>query len=129
MPGLSDVFEANVLNALLRNIALQVAAVHVGLNVSDPSDVANPTEMVDTSYARQLTTFSAPSGAGTTANSGDITYTALAGPSSVTVTHVSFWTAPSGGQMIMSQALNASKTFSVGDVPRFPAGALTVTAT
>ena len=129
MSGMSNLTEVNVLNALLRNVALQVTQAYIGLNTSDPTDAANDTELTDSGYSRQAAAFDAPSsGAGTTQNSADITYPAIDDAGPFTITHVSFWDANTVGNMLLSSALNTSKSFSQGDVPRFPQGALTVTA-
>ena len=128
MVGLSDLTEISVLNALLRNLPLQVATPYVALHTSDPGDGATATEVSDGGYVRKLASFpQATSGTGVTQNSADITFGAVQG-AGYTVTFVSIWTAVSAGTMLMSQALNTSKAFAIGDVPRFPAGSLTVTA-
>jgi hypothetical protein len=129
MSGLSDKSEVDVLNLLLRNVAVSEVSPFVGLNVSDPTDAGNDTELSDPAYLRQAAVFAAPSsGPGTTQNTGDLTYPAISVGGPYTITHVSIWDAPTFGNMLMSEALNASKAFSIGDVPRFPTGALTVTA-
>lgn len=129
MAGLSNDAEVMVLNALLRNQTLQVANPHIALHTSDPTDTANPTELTDSGYARMPGTFDAPSnGPGNTQNSADITFNAIVDPGPYQITHISVWDGASGGTMLLSQALNTAKTFSQGDVPRFPTGAFVVTA-
>jgi hypothetical protein len=129
MSGLSDYAELAVINALLRNTALQVATTYVALHSSDPTDAASSTELTDTGYARKSASWDAPSsGAGTTQNSADIDFNAIVDAGPFTITHVSIWDAVSGGNMLLSQSLAVSKSFSQNDVPRFPQGSLVVTA-
>lgn len=129
MAGLSDYAEVAVLNALLRNVALQVTQSYSSLHTADPGDTPAANELTDSGYVRKAVTFSAPTaGAGTTSNSADVTFNAIADAGPFVVTHVGLWDASSGGNMLISAALSASKSFSQNDVPRFPTGSLTVTA-
>lgn len=129
MSGLSDYAEVAVLNALLRNVSLQVTQSYASLHTADPGDAPAANELTDSGYARKSVTFAVPtSGAGTTSNSADVTFNSIADAGPFTVTHVGLWDAVSGGNMLITAALNSSKTFSQNDVPRFPTGSLTVTA-
>ena len=129
MTGLSDTYEVNVLNALLRNGTLNVAQSYASLHTADPGDTPASNELTDSGYARKSVTFSVPtSGSGQTSNSADVTFNAIVDTGPFTVTHVGLWDALTSGNMIMSAALNSSKQFSQNDVPRFPTGSLTVTA-
>ena len=128
MSGLSDLYEVNTLNALLRNVSMVVAQAYASLHTADPGDVGG-NELTDSAYVRKAATFDAPSsGPGTTQNSSDITFEAIADAGPFTVTHVGLYDAVSGGNIILSAILTASKAFSQNDVPRFPTGSLTVTA-
>jgi hypothetical protein len=127
MAAASDYLEVAVLNASLRNIALQVAATWVGLNTADPTDAATANECTDSGYARKSATWAAPtSGAGTCATSADIDFNAIADAGPFVITHVSIWDAVSAGNLLYHAALSVSKSFSLADVPRFPAGSLVV---
>lgn len=129
MAGLSDYAEVAVLNALLRNTALQITTPYVSLHTADPGDAGAANELTDSGYARKSATFAVPtSGSGTTSNSAEITFNAIADAGPFTVTHIGIWDAVSGGNLLLTAALNASKQFSQNDVPRFPIGSLTVTA-
>lgn len=129
MSGLSDWAEVQVINALLRDTSLQVTDVYVALHTADPGDAGAANELTDSGYARKIVTFDAPtSGAGTTQNSGDVTFNAIADAGPFTVTHVGLRDAVTSGNLILTAALTSSKAFSLNDVPRFPAGSLTVTA-
>jgi len=129
MSGLSDFAEVAVINALLRATALNITSVYVSLHTADPGDAGAANELTDSGYARKISTYDAPtSGAGTTQNSGDITFNAIADAGPFTVTHVGMWDAATAGNLLLTAALTASKAFSLNDVPRFPAGSLTVTA-
>lgn len=129
MSGLSDYAEVAVINAILRNVALQVTAAYISLHTADPGDAGAANELTDSGYARKVATFDAPtSGAGTTQNSSDITFNAISDAGPFSVTHVGIWDAASAGNLLLTAALTASKSFSQNDVPRFPTGSLTVTA-
>lgn len=126
MSGMSDYMEAQVANASLRNIALQVAAVYVGLHTADPGDSTGANELTDSGYARKAATFGAPSG-GVTAITAEVLFNAIADAGPFVVTHVSLWDAVSAGNLLYTGPLTLSKSFSQNDVPRFPVGGLTVT--
>jgi len=129
MSGLSDYAEEAVLEALLLNTALQVTTPYVSLHTADPGDSGAANELSDSGYARKAASFSNPTaGAGTTSNSADITFNAIADATTYTVTHVGIWDSVSGGNLLLTAALTTSKQFSQNDVPRFPTGSLTVTA-
>ncbi len=129
MSGLSDYAEVAVLNAILRNTSLQVTTVYTSLHTADPGDAGAANELTDSGYARKVATFDAPtSGAGTTQNSSDVTFNAIDDAGPFTVTHVGLWDSLTTGNLLLTAALTASKQFSLNDVPRFPAGSLTVTA-
>lgn len=130
MSGLSDWAEVQSLNAFLRKTALSIANdPYIGLNTSDPTDAANPTELVDSNYIRKQAVFDAPtSGPGQTQNAADILFNAIADAGPFIITHVTIWDSETGGNMLMSQPLVTSKSFSQGDTPRFPQGSLAVTS-
>lgn len=129
MSGLSDYAETTVLKKLLRNEDFTVTNPYISLHTADPGDAGAANELTDSGYVRKVATFDAPtSGAGTTQNSSDITFNAISDAGPFTVTHVGIWDAVSGGNLLITAELTASKAFSQNDVPRFPTGSLTVTA-
>jgi len=112
----------DVLNALLRNVALQIAQSYAALHNADPTD-AGLNEISGGSYARQAVTFDVPS-AGATANSADVDFTDMPAE---TVTHCSLWDASTVGNMLYYGSLTASKTVNAGDTFSFLTGDLDVT--
>ena len=125
MSAASDYLEVAVLNASLRNVALQVAATYISIHTADPTDAAASNELTDSGYARKVCTWDAPtSGAGTTANTADVDFNAIADAGPFTITHVGIWDAVTVGNLLYHAPLSVSKSFSLADVPRFPAGSL-----
>ena len=125
MVGLSSAGEAAVLNAI-------TTSVFVSLHTADPNPTPPgtfvSTEVSGGAYARLSAAFT-QSGADPTvaANSGILTFpTATA--SWGTVSHFALWTALTGGTFLGAGALLTPKAVNSGDVARFAAGALTVTA-
>lgn len=122
MAGLSDFAEDKIIDVLLRNTAYTGAAtVYATIHTADPTD----TGTANAGITRVAATFSAPSG-GATSNSGTVTFTSV---TAGTYTHCSVWDAPTGGNMLLSGALTASKTADTGDNISFAATTLVVTAT
>jgi hypothetical protein len=122
MTGLSAAGESAVLAPL-------TTSAYVSLHTSDPGLTGTAGEVVGGQYARQGPIAFANAGSNPTvaSNSAIITFpTATAGWG--TVTHFGLWTAASGGTFQGSGALSASKAVNSGDVARFGAGALTITA-
>jgi hypothetical protein len=105
-----------VLNAVLRNTALQVTQAFLALR----SDAT--TEITGGSYARQAIDFDAPV-AGVAESSGDVEFT---GMPAVAVTHGALMDASSGGNELYAGGFATSRTFQAGDVARVPAGSVTV---
>jgi hypothetical protein len=131
MTGMSDYLEVAFNNALFNNTAFSVTTVYVGLHTADPTDVsatAAANEITDSGYIRKAGSFAAPHAtAGTCANDAEILYAAMADVATVVVTHFCLWDAATSGNYLGSGALATSKSFSQGDVPRFPIGSLVAT--
>jgi len=127
MTAASNYLEVQILNASLRNVALQVAATYISLHTADPTDAAAANELSDSGYARIICTWDAPtSGAGTCASAADVDFNAIADAGPFTVTHVGIWDAETVGNLLYHSPLSVSKSFSQADVPRFPGGSLVV---
>ena len=98
-------------------------AWYVALHTADPGETGATGELVGNGYARQSAAFTS-NGDGTVDNDATITF----GPNTTTnwgtVTHVSVWTASSGGNCLYKGALAASKTVNVGDSLDIAAAAL-----
>lgn len=129
MAGLSDYAENALLDWICGEGALADITTHVALFTAAPSDAGGGTEVSGGSYARVATTpadwNAAASGAKDNANALTFpTATASWG----TVTHFGLFDAASGGNLLAWAALSASKTVGSGDIARFAAGALDLTA-
>jgi hypothetical protein len=120
--GLAAATLNGFLDALCRNVSYANAAVYVKLHTGDPGSAGTSNAAANTT--RQAATFSAAS-AGAITTSADILWTNV--PNAETYSHVSFWSASSGGTYLGNDDLNASKTVAVGDNFRIAAGSLTIT--
>lgn len=131
MSGASDYLEVELLDHILRQAGYTSPTnVYIALFTADPTD-ANVTanEVSDSGYARQSVTgdFDAPHATGGySANGSAITFPAVV-DAQIIVTHVGFYDQLTGGNLLLSQALSASKTLAVADVLSFGIGALKVT--
>jgi len=130
--SLTDTLESALIGHLFRGTAYTAPATwHVGLMTTACTDSAAGTEVTGGSYARVAVasgtgTWAAVSaGNGTTSNVNAINFTT---PSAGwgTVTHFGLWDAASAGNLLICQALTASKTINSGDTVSFAAGALTI---
>jgi hypothetical protein len=121
----TDYLEANLINHVLRGIAFATPpAIYVALFTTAPTESGGGVEVSGGSYARQATTFVAPSG-GTTSNAIPIVYpTATAGWG--TVTSFALMDAVVAGNMLYFANLNAPRTVLTGDILSFPIGQLQV---
>lgn len=141
--ALTDYLENKLIDAMFRGQAFTMpATIYVGLQTVACSDSSAGTEVTGGSYARVAVTSSLANWAGTqsagsttassgtggqTSNNAAITFPA---PTANWGTVVSFglYDASTAGNMLICQALTASKTVNSGDSsPSFSAGALTVT--
>jgi hypothetical protein len=140
--ALSDYVENNAVDYIFRAQTWTIAAnFYVGLSTTACSDSSVGTEVTGGSYARVSVARSLANWAGTqsagsttastgtggqTSNNNAITFpTPSAGWG--TVTHFFISDAASAGNIIICQALTASKTINSGDSVSFAAAALTVT--
>jgi hypothetical protein len=126
MTAASDYYEDKLLRTTFQNEPYSVAQTYVGLNTADPTDAAADTELTDSGYARVAGAWTVPVlGAGTVSNSADLEFPAIADAGPFSVTHITIWDAPTGGNMLIYAPLTTAKVFSQNDVPRFPIGSLT----
>jgi hypothetical protein len=109
------------LDALCRNVSYAAAAFYVKLHTGDPGSAGANNAAGNTT--RQAATFSAAS-SGSITTSADIVWTNVS--TTETYSHVSFWTASSGGTYLGNAALTASKAVTAGDNFRIAAGSLTL---
>lgn len=121
--SLSDYSENYLLDYLLE------ATLYVAALTADPGDDgASIAEPVGGSYARvevTAATWDAASG-GTKSNGAAISFPAATGDWG-TITHLAIFSAASGGNLICSGALTASKAISSGQTLRIPIGSFDVT--
>ena len=110
--GLSAGIAQSILNALCRNVAwTQPAGFYIKLHTGDPGAAGTTAAFGDTT--RKGATFSAAAGDGTITTSADVDWTNVSAAG--TVTHVSFWSASSGGTYLGSDDLTTPRTLAIGD--------------
>lgn len=139
MSQFSNYTEANIIETTLRGAAFPVpTAVYIALFTADPSDAnvtANEVQVAAwPAYVRKDAADGAAIATGWTANANGvstnakvITFPANNGAGNVVTTHVGFYDAATGGNLLYHAPLVASKTLLPGDVISFGIGALTVT--
>ena len=128
MAALSDHAEKLLLDWLMTSgTATRPTAWYVALYTAAPSDSGGGTELTGNGYSRQSVAFdAATSPGGTTANSGDVTFTASGGDWG-TVTHIGIHDADSGGNLLWHGAMTTSKTIADGDTLQFSTGNIDLT--
>jgi len=144
MAAMSDYLENRLIDHVFRARSFTAPTqVYVGLYTAAPSDSGGGTEVSGGSYARATpgvnsdtawaatqggTPAAASSGTGgLTSNPGVLTFPAPTANWGI-VTHVGFFDAASGGNLLFHGALTTSKTINNGDAaPTFTANQLTLT--
>ena len=128
MAALSDYSEKLLLDWLMTNgTATRPTNWYVALYTAAPNDAGGGTEVSGNGYSRQSVTFAAAtSGAGTTANTNDVVFTA-AGGSWGTITHIGIFDASTSGNLLWHGSLTASKTVADGDTLQFSTGNIDLT--
>ena len=128
MAALSDYAEKLLLDwSMTTGSATRPTAWYVALYTSAPTDAGGGTEVSGGGYARKAVTFAAAtSGAGTTSNTGDVTWTA-SGADFGTVVAIGIFDAASSGNLLWHGNMTASKTIADGDTLEFSAGNIDLT--
>ena len=109
--GLAAAISQSILNALCRNVAwVQPSGFFAKLHTADPGAAGANAAFGDAT--RKAVTFAAAAADGTITNSADVVWTALSAAG--TVTHVSFWSAVTGGTFLGSDALNTPRALVIG---------------
>jgi hypothetical protein len=107
------------------------ATLYLALSTADPTDDGSGlAEPGGGSYARAAVTNNAtewPAASGGTKQNANTISFVQATASWGTITHFALFDAVSGGNMLGHGALSASKSVTLGDQPRFIAGAITIT--
>jgi hypothetical protein len=124
MLGLATATINAFLDALCRNISYANATFYVKLHTGDPGSAGANNAAGNTT--RQQVTFSAASG-GSITNSADVVWTSVS--TSETYSHVSFWSASSGGTYLGNDDLASSQAVVAGNNFRIAAGSLTISGT
>ena len=110
--GLAAAIAQSMLNALCRNVPLtQPAGFFCKLHTADPGAAGATAAFGDST--RQSTTFAAAAADGTITNSADVNWTNVTAAG--TVTHVSFWSAVTGGIFLGSDDLAVPRQLAIGD--------------
>jgi hypothetical protein len=99
------------------------AGVFAKLHLGDPGAAGTSNPAANTT--RQQATFGSAAASGAISNTAAIEWTNV--PNAETYTHVSFWTASSGGTFLGSDDLSSSAVMQVGDTFRVPVGDLDLT--
>jgi hypothetical protein len=128
MAALSDYAEKLLLDFLMTTgTATRPTAWYVGLFTAAPNDAGGGTEVSGSGYARQAVAFdAATSGAGTTSNTGAVTFTA-AGGAWGTITHIGIFDTSTSGNLLWHGSLTVSKTVADGDTLQFAVGNIDLT--
>lgn len=128
MSALSDYAEKLLLDWMMTTgSATRPTAWYVALYTAAPSDSGGGTEVSGNGYSRQSATFdAATSGAGTTSNTGAVTFTASGGNWG-TITHIGIHDASTSGNLLWSGSMTASKTVNDGDTLEFAIGNIDLT--
>ena len=128
MAALSDYAEKLLLDySMTTGSVTRPTAWYVALYTVAPSDSGGGTEVSTGGYARQTVAFAAAtSGAGTTSNTGDVSWTA-SGAGFGTVVAIGIHDAVSGGNLLWHGNMTASKTIADGDTLEFSTGNIDLT--
>lgn len=124
MGAFADATKNQMLDALVgRTTYTANAAFYVKLHLGSPGSAGTTNAATETT--RQAVTFGSAAASGAISNTAAITWTGVS--TTETVTHVSFWTASSGGTFLGSDDLPASKALTAGDTLTIAIGDLDLT--
>jgi hypothetical protein len=141
MPGASTYTKENVINAILRGVALPLpATVYVSLHTADPGvDGSNEVTLAAwPGYLRRdaangvggvASGWSAADSSGNSKNAKQVTFPSNNGAGPITITHFALWDANVAGNMIVSGILTVARTLAIGDILVFDVNALSATLT
>ena len=129
MGSFADFWENEILDHLFGKGSYTPPTIYVALSTADPTDdasgIAEPSGNGYTRVATSASDWDAASG-GALANANAITFPTASG-SWGTITHFALYDAASAGNMLVHGTLGASKTITLNEIPRFPAGDIDVT--
>jgi len=126
----TDALEARLLDHLFKGAATPalgaLSTVYIALYTAVPSDGGTGTEVTGSSYARQAVAAAAWTRTGSSiSNNAEVAFPAVTTTPYTTVGWAILDAASSGNQLYWGDT--TSTAMAVGDIPRFAAGALTVT--
>lgn len=101
------------------------AAVYVKLHIGDPGAAGTTNPAAETT--RQQATFGAAAASGAISNTVAIEWTNVS--TTETYSHISCWTASTGGTFLGSDDLSSTAAVTAGDTFRIPVGDLDITVT
>lgn len=123
MGSFADTVRNAWLNAFARATSYSNAEVWVKLHIGDPGVAGTSNPAANTT--RKQGTFGSVAASGAISNTAMLEWTAV--PNTETYTHISLWTASSGGTFLGSDDLSASAAVVAGDTFRIPVGDLDLT--
>lgn len=95
------------------SVYTSAATLYSGLGTALTDDVL--TEWTDANYSRQSTEFTAATGDGVILNTSAQTYNANVATGAVTLTHYGVWDASAAGNLLVTGALDSSRTVAATD--------------
>lgn len=126
MAALSDYLENLLLDwSMTAGAATRPTAWYLALYTAAPTDAGGGTEVSTGGYARQTIAFGAAA-AGTTSNTGTVTFTA-SGASWGSITHIGILDALTVGNLLWHGAMTTPRTIGDGDSLEFAIGAVDLT--
>jgi hypothetical protein len=99
------------------------AGYYAKLHLADPGSAGTTSPAVNTT--RQQVTFGSAASAGAISNTAVVEWTSVS--TTEVYSHVSFWTASSGGTFLGSDDLSSTASVTAGDTFRIPVGDLDIT--
>lgn len=118
---ISNYAELRILDAILNNASLAIAAVYVQLHTADPTDAGTTAVAGETD--RVVATFAAAA-SGQCVSDADIQWVSVA--ATETYHSVSLWDASTSGNCLWTGPLTVPKAVTAGDTFTIPSGQLTV---
>lgn len=125
MGTFSDAVANGWLDALARGVPYDNDEVWVKLHLGDPGSAGTANPAAETT--RKQATFGSAAASRAISNTVAVEWTNL--PAAETLTHVSFWSASTGGTFLGRDDLSSSAAVEIGDTFRIPIGDLDLTIT
>lgn len=124
MGAFADASKNQMLDAYVgRTTYTANAAFYAKLHTGSPGSAGTTNAATETT--RQAVTFGAAAASGAISNTAAVTWTSVS--TTETITHISFWTASSGGTFLGSDDLPSSKALTAGDTLTIAIGDIDLT--